>query len=361
MIDFTLKRYLVHALLACPNVRNRHIRDAIVDDLPAEIRGMIFRHSADQVDTINIVSTCLNYENGLATLIEIVQFYEGDSLSMQTLNQVVLQVMVALQTPQPPPSEHHTHISSLLAQARQATSPPPNTPQRARRIDRSEVIVPFDLEDLESTFKRTVKYEDAFAFTVGVQDETLLQEYIVPRIARELRAKLHRPHRQLEVQLYQGDVAAGARMVERKLATRYACGRLCDLFAENAIQDIVLVVWNYDVPLPYMEQFATTFWNEACTQVTPYLRDHGRCFVVIWANIGSDPLSGFTVLPTPQVFDLKDLTAHFRSQLMQCELDTPCIDAYLARLQSHHGHVRGTFREMLNIIRELQGGVGYNE
>lgn len=361
MSDFALKKLLANALLACPSVRNQQIRNAIIDDLPQDIRGTIFRSPADQVDIISVVSACKNYQSGIENLIEIVQFYEGDSMPMQELGRVVAQVTAAWQTSQPPHSEDHTRISDLLTQARQAAPSQQNVAQQRRRIDRNEVIIPFDLEDLESTFKHTVRYEEAFAFTVGVPDETLLQEYIVPRIARELRAKLSRPHRQLEIQLYQGDVAAGIETVENKLTKRYACKKLCDLFAENALQDIVLVVWNYDIPLPYMEQLATSFWNKIYAQVMPYLRSHSRCFVIIWANIGCDPLSGFTVLPTPQTFDLNDLTAHFRGQFAQCGLDAPCIDAYLARLRSHYGHVRGTFREMLEIIHEIQGGPGYNE
>ncbi len=80
------KRQLIEALLTCPTVSNRSTRDIVVNDLPAEIRVNIRRNDVDRFDVSNIVTACLNYVNGVHELIEVVRFYEGNSIPMQTVD-----------------------------------------------------------------------------------------------------------------------------------------------------------------------------------------------------------------------------------------------------------------------------------
>ena len=84
--DREWKRKLVNALLACPTMSDRARRDAVVNDLPDEIRNNISRHPADRVDVNNIVSICLNYTNGIEELVDIVRNYEGNSIGMQKVD-----------------------------------------------------------------------------------------------------------------------------------------------------------------------------------------------------------------------------------------------------------------------------------
>lgn len=82
-------RELVEALLQCRNMRDRHTRDDIVGELPADIRNNIPRRDADRPDVMNIVRTCRNYEGGLGKLIEILEGYEGDSQGMRGVKALV--------------------------------------------------------------------------------------------------------------------------------------------------------------------------------------------------------------------------------------------------------------------------------
>ncbi|MBN1875110.1 MAG: SIR2 family protein [Anaerolineae bacterium] len=82
----TQKRQLIDALLTCPTVSNRGTRDIVVNDLPAEIRVNIRRNDVDRFDVSNIVTTCLNYEDGVHEFIEAVRFYESNSIPMQTVD-----------------------------------------------------------------------------------------------------------------------------------------------------------------------------------------------------------------------------------------------------------------------------------
>lgn len=81
-----LKRQLIQALLACPTIHDRHTRDTVVEELPADVKGNIRRNTADRVDVSNIVTACMNYEGGLPALIESVHFYEGNSIPRQNLD-----------------------------------------------------------------------------------------------------------------------------------------------------------------------------------------------------------------------------------------------------------------------------------
>lgn len=83
------KRPLVDALLGCPTMQARQSRDTVVDDLRADIRNNVERHSAPRLDVNSIVSTALVYAGGLQELIETVRNYEGDSLPMAEVDRVI--------------------------------------------------------------------------------------------------------------------------------------------------------------------------------------------------------------------------------------------------------------------------------
>lgn len=86
---FKEKMELVDALLACPTMSNRQTRDTLVDSLPSQIKGNVQRSSADRVDVTNLVTTVLNYRDGLSELVERVRAFEGDSLPMQNLDRLL--------------------------------------------------------------------------------------------------------------------------------------------------------------------------------------------------------------------------------------------------------------------------------
>ncbi|MCP4542430.1 MAG: hypothetical protein GY832_35350 [Chloroflexi bacterium] len=91
-MDRTQKRELVNALLACPTMSDQNTRDAVINELPDAIKGGIQRNSSARVDVNNVVTRCLNYVNGIEELVEIVCDYEGSSIPMQGLDEVVRQI-----------------------------------------------------------------------------------------------------------------------------------------------------------------------------------------------------------------------------------------------------------------------------
>jgi hypothetical protein len=88
-ISLRQKMQLVDALLTCQIISNRETRNTIVNDLPVEIKHNIQRNANDRVDVVNIVTTVLNYSNGLEELVELVRLYEGNSIGMQEVEHLL--------------------------------------------------------------------------------------------------------------------------------------------------------------------------------------------------------------------------------------------------------------------------------
>ncbi|MCP4700302.1 MAG: hypothetical protein GY862_26135, partial [Gammaproteobacteria bacterium] len=86
------KQALIDAVLDCPAIRNRGARDAVMEELPGNIKNSIQRSSPDRIDVTNIVLTCLDYPDGLEALIDNLRFFEGKSASMQTLDKLYREI-----------------------------------------------------------------------------------------------------------------------------------------------------------------------------------------------------------------------------------------------------------------------------
>jgi len=93
-------RQLRSLLLECATMQQRARRDAVVADLPKEIRANIERDDADAYDVANILKTCLLYPDGLEELIDSLHSFERNSLAMQA----VLQFQTELVNHQPIPA-----------------------------------------------------------------------------------------------------------------------------------------------------------------------------------------------------------------------------------------------------------------
>lgn len=80
---------LAEALLACASVSHGATRNAIIDSLPAHIRHGFDRSGIAHTDVTNLVRRAANYEGGLAALAQAVRDFEGDSLPMQQVDEVM--------------------------------------------------------------------------------------------------------------------------------------------------------------------------------------------------------------------------------------------------------------------------------
>jgi hypothetical protein len=91
-MDLNQKRELVDALLACPAMAGAGRRNAVVAQLPAQIRTRIQRSDVALVDVNNILVGCLNFEGGLEQLVERVRYFEGGSVSMRAVDAAVRRI-----------------------------------------------------------------------------------------------------------------------------------------------------------------------------------------------------------------------------------------------------------------------------
>ncbi len=84
---------LVDALLECDCMRTPSSRDQVISDLPMEISSRINRFPAASKDIVSIVSVCSHFQDGLKTLLQAVQFFEGGSLAWMRLEQIVRETL----------------------------------------------------------------------------------------------------------------------------------------------------------------------------------------------------------------------------------------------------------------------------
>jgi hypothetical protein len=89
MLSFKEKGLLVDKLVDCPQMKDRHSRNTMVQEL--RFASSISRPEVDRNDVRNIVETSLNYEGGLQELVVVIADYEKDvdgrdSLPMQRLS-----------------------------------------------------------------------------------------------------------------------------------------------------------------------------------------------------------------------------------------------------------------------------------
>jgi hypothetical protein len=83
------QRELARALLVLPSMADGARRRDVIAELRDEIATKIPASSVDNMHVLNIVKTCLQYENGLEELLEILSFSEGNSLPMQQVEATV--------------------------------------------------------------------------------------------------------------------------------------------------------------------------------------------------------------------------------------------------------------------------------
>lgn len=259
-----------------------------------------------------------------------------------------------------PQKTQRNQIANLLAQGRKE-SPTLAPVQQPIKIDRS-IIINYDLEAQMAKFRQQVGYEGAFVFAIGGHD-TILEQYIIERLRRELRQKTERQNERLEIRLYRKSILT-SKDIAREFLTKYKFEYFTDLFNAQCNTDIVLIIWNYDIPAKSMKLLAETFWIDISSSVLPCLKNQSRCFVIIWANVGKLPLTGltgFTALASPKKFELCDLLPWFRSQLRKEGIDEKLIENYLNRLEKQcgNGDLIGTYQEINQIVHELQGGTRF--
>jgi hypothetical protein len=80
------KSELVKTLLQCASIKDKETRNAIINELPPNIRNTIQRHSVDIVDVNNLITRCNDFTNGIKQLTDILRMFEGDAVGMQNVD-----------------------------------------------------------------------------------------------------------------------------------------------------------------------------------------------------------------------------------------------------------------------------------
>jgi len=77
------KKSLLDALLKCDSITDFNTRNTIIKELPDDIENNIARHPKNRIDVANIISRCMDYQDGLELFINTTKMIEGNSDSMK--------------------------------------------------------------------------------------------------------------------------------------------------------------------------------------------------------------------------------------------------------------------------------------
>lgn len=293
-------------------------------------------------------------------LIVFLEYISQIDMSLSSEDKSFLNHVITKWEQQPkisPQKQQRNQIANLLAQGRKE-SPTLAPVQQPIKIDKG-IIIDYDLDAQMTKFRQQVGYEGAFVFAIGGHD-TILEQYIIERLLRELRQKTKRQNERLEIRLYLKSIST-SKDIARELLTKYNFESFTDLFKAQCNTDVVLIIWNYNIPAKSMKSLAETFWVDISSSVLHCLKNQSRCFIIVWANIGKRPQTGFTALASPKNFKLCELLPWFRSQLRDEGIDEKLIEYYLNRLEKQcgDGDLIGTYQEINQIVHELQGGTRF--
>jgi len=247
-------------------------------------------------------------------------------------------------------------LAALTAQRKRLNSAIPN---RIYRFD-TDLILNSDLKKQINEFTNILQLDGIFPFTLGGRFE-VLDKYIVKRIEQTIKNTDDRPIKRADVNLYAkncSETLNGYQIIEQQIKEYYHCDRLTDLFDEVQRIDVLLIVWNYDVPHPEVKQIAESFWGVAQPRLSSMVLGQSRRFIVLWINIDSEPLSlpMFYALPPLECFEVEEIVSYFRDRLLKYNVENNHVEYFLAQLRRHQGQLLGTFQEMYRLVESFTGG-----
>jgi len=167
-----------------------------------------------------------------------------------------------------------------------------------------DAIICYDLSKLREKILNQVGYKGLFFFSIG-GDYDILKGYVVPRILKELADRTiprsDWKYKKINLDIWIKEKLLSQRkeeIVANNFLEQLHYDRFVDMFCDGP-SDILLVVYNFGFPVDTVEDLAIYF-REKCidAQTLPSLVDK-PCFVMIWANVGSDkvPLSNEDFIP----------------------------------------------------------------
>ncbi|MCP4346371.1 MAG: ATP-binding protein [Desulfobacterales bacterium] len=89
-MDFEQKTKLVDALTECSAIKDNC--ETVVSNLPKDIRDTMQKADSLRIYLFNIITKCMEHKNGLEKLIKVVEYFEGDSIPIQKVYEVLLNI-----------------------------------------------------------------------------------------------------------------------------------------------------------------------------------------------------------------------------------------------------------------------------
>lgn len=230
-----------------------------------------------------------------------------------------------------------------------------------RRINRT-IIIERDLEDFDNILNRNLGFRGIFAFSIN-GNATILEEYIIHKIL--LKHKRKKKYNQfpgsrklIKIRLYSHSIDRESNIIEQELKRRNICNELVDLAKTENKLDTIIIIWNYELNRNQVKKIALEFLTAIKTECSSSLINSEQCLLIILANVGCQVnIDGFISLKTPKKFVLEGengLLEWLNYEIrQQTDLQGDDIEQYLKRIKHHNGHFTGTYREIQDIMDEL--------
>lgn len=265
------------------------------------------------------------------------------------------------------------------------------------RVEKGRIIN-YDFEPLVTKLNKVLDClgrNGALAFKVRLGKKSVLEEYVIPRIQNELKAKVTR--------IDPSHTWEEAKMILIDSVDLEACNNRTDQLIENAFDqqkhyhlidwidrsanDLLLIVKNETISDEMqIEDITKKCWQRIYDRVCPGLEKKYRCFVIIFAHsfpkikpytyksldenkiISEVHENKIISLPFKRL-QVNSLEKWFRDELHEWgviaenESDYKRIERYVESIKKHRGDVSETFAEIQRICQELRdrGRIIYNE
>jgi hypothetical protein len=267
------------------------------------------------------------------------------------------------------------------------------------RVEKGRIIN-YDFEPLVTKLNKVLDClgrNGALAFKVRLGKESVLEEYVIPRIQNQLKAKVTRidpshtweDAKRISIDKYDYLEACNNRtdqLIETAFFAEYKPCHLID-WIDRSANDLLLIVKNkYISDEMQIEDITKKCWQRIYDRVCPGLEKKHRCFVTIFAHsfpkikpytykslnenkiISEFHENKIISLPFKRL-QVNSLEKWFREELHEWgviaenEYDYKRIEDYVESIKKHRGDVSETFAEIQGICQELRdrGRIIFND
>jgi hypothetical protein len=244
-----------------------------------------------------------------------------------------------------------------------------NQPASTYKID-TGAIIQCNLDKQRTQFINGFHghYKGFFTFAVTSIEHDVLKNYVIESLIWELNQRTKRPTDVRHVYLYSEHFKSfsaeqGSLDLQKKLEDYFHIPTLNDLIEDNQDTDLVIVLWNMNIPLNNFKHIAHRFSEKLKAHVQDIPLQ--RCFVLFWAHYGPTPLEppDISIVLSPfEQFEVEHVVEWLETHLssVQKSKQIPeqiikyCRERLIAKVTYHGGNLPGTYESLLEPL-ELGG------